>query len=171
MVDELPPYLDLCIAVILEKRRAKSPWLDFVWTSVAALPGPLSTPPWTCIADEGEVARFFGGNTEICLYHTETNNYRENLLSTSPSIWIALQPIDGDVPYVLSAATVDPAEGESFTQAGQALVDVVPMPDSLRELVAAFTETYAVRQHTHKRRRDEVTLAMVGVLKSEPSPK
>jgi hypothetical protein len=52
------------------------------------------------------------------------------------------------------AATVDPAEGEALTEAAQAIVGAVAMPQALHELVAEFVATYHVEHAFEKRKRD-----------------
>jgi hypothetical protein len=51
--------------------------------------------------------------------------------------------------------TVDPAEGESFTQAGGDIVDAVPMPAAVREIVEAFVAQYHVAQPHYRRTRTD----------------
>ena len=45
------------------------------------------------------------------------------------ALGVALRPTGVEPPYDLIAVTADPAEGEAFTQNGDHLVDVVPMPE------------------------------------------
>jgi hypothetical protein len=52
------------------------------------------------------------------------------------------------------AVTADPAEGESFTQAGDDLVGAVPMPRAVRNMVEAFVVEHHVEQPFFKRKRD-----------------
>ena len=60
---------------------------------------------------------------------------------------------------VVVTITADPAEGESFTEAGLELaertVETVPMPPSLATLLADFVVEHHVERVFHKRRRDQ----------------
>jgi hypothetical protein len=87
------------------------------------------------LAAAEDAATFYVGAAAIELYRTETDHYRSNLDSGAPSVWIALRPTGAEPPYALFAVTADPAEGESFTQAGDDLVEAVPMPSAVREIV------------------------------------
>ena len=80
--------------------------------------------------------------------------YRDNLASAAPSLWVALRPTGVEPPYAIVAVTADPAEGESFTQAGDDLVEAVPMPPPVRDLVAAFVAEHHVERPFVKRERD-----------------
>ncbi len=50
--------------------------------------------------------------------------------------------------------TADPAEGEAFTDAGGNLVEAVPMPASIAEIVERFVAEHRVERPFVKRRRD-----------------
>ena len=55
------------------------------------LGGLPDAAPWTPLAIDREAATFYAGAAEIELYRSETENYRGNLASGAPSIWVALQ--------------------------------------------------------------------------------
>ena len=122
------PLTRIAVGVVVERRKARSAWVDFTWQPVAVLPGQPDTAPWTILSSDAETATYYAGTAEIALYRTETGYYRDNLMSGSPSLWVALRPTGVEPPYEIVAVTADPAEGESFTQAGDDLVDAVPMP-------------------------------------------
>jgi hypothetical protein len=152
------PHASIPVGVVVERRRAASPWLDVVWRPVAALSGLAGglpdTAPWTALSATADAATFYVGGAAIALYRTETEQYRSNLTSPQPSLWIALRPTGGDPPYRLFAVTADPAEGESFTQAGDDLVDAVPMPAAVHQVIAAFVAEHHVEQTHYRRKRD-----------------
>jgi len=50
--------------------------------------------------------------------------------------------------------TADPAEGESFTQVGDDLVEAVPMPVAVRDTIEAFIAEHHVERPFIKRKRD-----------------
>jgi Protein of unknown function (DUF3305) len=149
-----PPLTRIPIGVVVERRKAASPWIDFIWRPVMALSGQPDAAPWTVLACDAEAATFYAGATDIGLYRTETDRYRDNLASGAPSLWVVLRPTGAEPPYRLLAVTADPSEGESFTQAGDDLVGPVPMPVPVREIVEAFVAEHHVEQVFHKRKRD-----------------
>jgi hypothetical protein len=153
-MSRVEPLLRLVVGVVVERRKAVSRWADTVWRPVAVLGGLPDAAPWTALASEGETATYYAGPAEIALYRAETDSYRRNLLSGAPSIWVALQATGGEPPYETAVATMDPAEGESLTEAGQAIVEAVPMPEPLREIIAAFVAEHHVERGFEKRKRD-----------------
>lgn len=148
------PLLRVPVGVVVERRKARSPWVDVIWRPVAVLAGLPETIPWTLLASDENSERFYAGAVEIELYRSETDNYRRNLASETPSLWVVLQPTGGDPPYALASVTADPAEGEGFTEAGAAIVEALPMPEPLRDAIAGFVAAYHVEHVFKKRIRD-----------------
>ena len=149
-----PPLAKIAVGVVVERSKSASQWADFYWRPLGVLPGAPDTPPWTKLNDNGERASFYAGSTDVELYRTETANYRDNLQSETPSLWIVLRPVEADPPYELASVTADPAEGEAMTEAGANLVATVPMPQPMQEAIAAFIAEHHVEQMFVKRKRD-----------------
>jgi len=148
------PQLRLPVGVVVERRKASSPLADFLWRPVSVLAGLPDAAAWTALSEDGESATFYAGSADIALYRSEVENYRSNLASQAPSIWVALAATGGTPPYEVVAVTADPAEGEGLTEPGQAIVEAVPMPDAVRDAVAEFVAQYPVEARFTKRRRD-----------------
>jgi len=148
------PLLRIPVGVVVERRKASSRWADVVWRPVTLLAGLPDATPWTVLATEGETVTFYAGAVEIELYRSDTENYRRNLESGSPSVWVALQPTANDPPYEIAAVTADPAEAEGLTESAQAIVEAVVMPESLRDAVAVFVAEHHVERIFEKRTRD-----------------
>jgi Protein of unknown function (DUF3305) len=153
-VSVAPALATIAVGVVVERRRAQSAWIDFTWQPVTVLVGLPDASPWTVLSEEGDRATFYAGAAEIALYRTETTNYRDNLGSGTPRLWIALRPTGVDPPYEIVAVTADPAEGEALTETGSDLVDVVPMPEAIRALIDAFVAEHHVERPFFKRKRD-----------------
>ena len=149
-----PALARIPVGVVVERRKAASPWIDFIWRPVTVLAGVPETAAWTLLSAEGEVATFYAGAAEIALYRTETGNYLSNLTSGAPSLWVALRPTGVEPPFEIVAVTADPAEGESFTQVGDDLVEAVPMPAAVQAIVEAFVAEHHVERPFVKRKRD-----------------
>ena len=103
------------VGVVVERRKAASPWIDFTWKPVAVLAGEPEASPWTRLSEDADAVTFYAGAAQIELHRTETGNYRANLAAGTPLLWVALRPTDSDPPYALFAVTADPAEGEAWT--------------------------------------------------------
>jgi hypothetical protein len=158
----------LAVGVLVERRKAKSPWVDFLWRPVSVLAGVPSAAPWTPIDEQGDVTTFYAGEAVIDLHRTETANYRGNLASGAPLLWVILRPTAAKPPFNVLAVTADPAEGEALTGAGNDLVETVPMPVSIREKVATFVAEYHVERPSFRRQRDRSGLPAPGRPVDEP---
>jgi hypothetical protein len=171
-VTTTPALATIAVGVVVERARAASPWIDFVWKPLAVLAGRPEAAPWTQLSAEGETATFYAGPAEIALYRTETAYYRDNLATGAPRLWVALRATGVEPPYEVFAVTADPAEGEALTEAGNDLVDVVPMPPPIREVVEAFVAEHHVERPFVKRKRDRAdpeALGRRGPLSKEPN--
>ena len=145
------------VGVVVERRKAKSVWVDFLWRPVSGFAGKPTAAPWTPLDTEADTTLFFAGQAVIELHRTETTNYRDNLASGTPALWIALRPVASERPYEILAVTADPAEGEAFTDAGSNLVEAVPMPPDVVEVVVKFIAQHHVARPFVKRQRDQQT--------------
>ncbi len=152
----------IAVGVVVERRKAQSPWIDFTWKPVSVLPGQPEAASWTTLSSDGDGATFYAGTADIELYRTETANYRSNLATGAPSLWVALRPTGAEPPYDLFAVTADPAEGEAWTEAGNDLVDVVAMPEPVRAVVDAFITEHHVDRPFIKRKRDRANPDAMG---------
>ena len=146
------------VGVVVERHTAKSPWLDFLWKPIAVLPGIPSAAPWTPINTEADVVTFYAGQAVIELHRTETANYRDNLASGAPLLWVVLRATSTAAGLDLLAVIADPAEGEALTGAGTDLVKSVPMPASIRASLEAFVAEHHVEQPHYRRQIDRTGL-------------
>jgi hypothetical protein len=148
------PLSQIVVGVVVERRKADSPWIDFLWRPVGILPDAPDMAEWSVLREEGETVLFYAGSRTIEFHRSETARYRENLATGSPMLWVVLSPTEAEWPYALAAVTADPAEGEVFTEAGANLVETVIMPDVIREAVEAFVSEHHVEREFVKRKRD-----------------
>jgi uncharacterized protein DUF3305 len=147
--------VSIAVGVVVERHKATSKWLDFVWRPASLLIGVPSTEAWTPLGPVADTTLFYAGAAIIDLHRTETANYVDNLQSGKPQLWVVLRPTGSEPPYDVMAVTADPAEGEAFTEAGNDLVETVPMPGPIVQAVEAFVAEHHVERPFFKRERDE----------------
>ena len=140
------------VGIIVERHKAASQWIDYVWRPASA-GGVPQTKPWTILSQDGDVTTFYAGAATIELFKSATAQYRDNLAGDL-SLWVVLRPTESDPPYSLFAVTADPSEGEAFSETGADLVEVVPLPDNVREAMIDFVAEHHVEQSFFKRKRD-----------------
>lgn len=148
------PDLRIPVGVLVRRSRATSQWIDHLWQPVEVLVGEPEASPWTVVESDGDTTTFYAGAADLEIYRAETGNYRDNLVSGRPSIWVALRSAEAEMPYRLFAVTADPTEGEGYTQAGTDIVEAVPMPQAIEDVLAAFVAEHHVETPFFKRKRD-----------------
>ena len=156
------PQQTIAVGVVVERSKAASRWSDYLWRPLSVIVGAPATAPWSKLSDDGEHTRFFAGVADIALHRTETANYQSNLLSEQPLLWVVLRPSETSMPYELLMVTADPAEGEAMTEAGNNLVDTVPMPLAVQQTLASFVAEHHVERSFSKRERDRADPEKVG---------
>lgn len=142
------------VGVLVERHKATSPWIDYVLRPASVLEGVPSAAPWTVLGSAGDATTFYAGAATVELHRTETANYLSNIDSGVPLLWVALRPTGVEPPFEVVAVTADPAEGEALTEVGQDIVDTVPMPDTIAQVVEAFIAEHHVDRPFFKRRRN-----------------
>jgi hypothetical protein len=142
------------VAVVVDRIKAESPWIDYIWQPSAVLVGEPDAKAWTRLSGDDERMSFYAGSASVEFYGSETAHYRDNLAGHG-KLWIVMTPTDSDPPYQVVKVTADPAEGESYTETGANLVEAVPMPEAIREALEAFVTTHHVEGAAfYKRTRD-----------------
>ncbi len=147
--------MTIAVGVVVERSKAATQWDDFLWRPVAVLPGEPDTPAWTKLSGDEQRLSFYAGTATIELYRTETTQYRDNLASGTPSLWVVLRHRAGDPPHEVHLVTANPTEGEASTESGSDIVDAVPMPRSIAATIAAFVAEHHVERTFIKRQRDK----------------
>jgi hypothetical protein len=143
----------IILGVVIERRQPVSQWIDALWLPVAVLPGAPELAPWTRLGHTETGERFYAGAFEMELHRTDTPTYRDNLASGDPRVWVAARLTGTEPPLAIVGVTADPAEGESYTEAGDDIVEHVPMAPELAALLAAFVAEHHVERAFIKRRR------------------
>ncbi|HWV52128.1 DUF3305 domain-containing protein [Pseudorhodoplanes sp.] len=150
------------VGVVVERVKAESQWIDYIWQPSAVLVGEPEANPWTALSGDDDRMSFYAGSTVVEFYASETAHYRDNLIGDC-KLWIVMAPTESDPPYQLTKVTADPAEGESYTETGVNLVEAVPMPDAIRDALVAFVSAHHVKDTTFfKRARDRADPEALG---------
>jgi len=153
--------LTIPVGVIVDRIKAQSQWVDYLWQPSAVLVGEPETAPWTQLSGDDNRASFYAGSATIELYRSDTGNYRDNLMGDG-KLWVVLTPADSNPPYALFKVTADPTEGEAQFEASVNVVDTVPMPDAVREVLERFVAEHHVEQPFFKRKRDRANPEALG---------
>lgn len=154
MIDEC-----MMIGMVLERLQSTHPWSavagqGYSWLPAGIFTTPPETPAWTQIGGTAERRQVYAGQAELHFYSTDTANYRDNLTSGAPKLWVALRKCDNDPPIEILRVTADPAEGEALTEAGDNQVETIAMPADIAGALAGFIAAHHVERPIVKRKRD-----------------
>ncbi len=141
----------LTVGIVVERRKATSPWIDTLWLPAAVLPSAPDLAPGTPLGTTETGERFYAGPYTLEFHRTDTPTYRDNLTTGQPRIWVAARLTEAGVRIV--GVTADPAEGESYTEAGDDIVEHVPMPPEIAGILAEFVAEHHVERAFIKRKR------------------
>lgn len=144
----------IMVGVVVERRRMDNPWQAERWSAVAVLPGVPVVPPGTVLGEGDGWARLYAGSVEVALFPGETDNYKHNLGSPQPSVFVILRADSGGTPPRLLGATVDPGEIDAHSDAGDDLIEALPLPPEMAAWMQDFVARHHVERPFHKRQRD-----------------
>jgi len=149
-----PDTVGIPVAVLAERRPGVTKWAEHVWRVVEVLEAAPPVPAWTLLREEAGRSLFFAGEAEVLLHPTDTTNYKHNLEAAQPLVWAVLR--EGATPsgFVLQTVTVDPGEAHLHADAGNDLVEALPMPPGLRAAATEFVARHHKEQAFFKRKRD-----------------
>ena len=151
--------MEMTLGLVVERRRSTHPWSvaagqEFTWLPVQVISPPPAAASWTALSGDDELMRFYAGQVVLSIYSTDTANYRDNLASGRPKLWVAMLRNDGDPALTIVAISADPAEGEAWTEAGRHVVEILDMSDEIAAQLARFIADHHVERPIIKRKRD-----------------
>jgi hypothetical protein len=149
-----PDTLRIGLAVVAERRPATSPWVDWVWRVVDVIEHAPDTPPWTVLRQEPSRTLFLAGHATLSMHPTDTDNYRQNLESDDPRVWVVLRNADGEPGMALHLVTLDPGEAHLYADVGNDTLESLPLPAFLLGPARDFVAVHHKERSFHKRRRD-----------------
>lgn len=153
-MSRVPPLVSIPVGIVIERRKANSPWLDYVWRPVSVLPGVPDAEPWTVLDGDAECVNFYAGASAIELYRSDTAGYRDNLTTGCALLWVVLRPTGREPVFEIAAVTAEPSEGEAASENPTDIVETVPMPEPVRAALTKFVAEHHVDRPFVKRKRD-----------------
>jgi hypothetical protein len=158
-----PDSVVIPVAVLMERRKATSPWIDFTWRAIEVLEEVPPVAPWTVLREtEDGRTLFFAGSAEVALHPTDTTNYKHNLEAAQPLAWVILRHGDTPAGLALHGVTLDPGEAHLHADSGTDLLESLPMPPGLRAIASEFVARHHKEHVFHKRKRDKADPEALG---------
>ncbi len=142
------------VGVVVECRRIEDRWRSEVWRAAALAPAP-EEDTWRLLRDDGQAKMYLAGPLCLELHRADADGYRYNLTSSNPSLFVVLRPDEagGMRPHLVTAS---PEEAQTHMESGDEIVDTLPIPAALRQMIEEFCLRFPAMEFK-KRRRDEKT--------------
>lgn len=156
------------VGVIVARKPLRMPWADHAWLPYAVLPAAPNATPGTHLGTDGDGALFYAGPCELALHPSSAPNYRDNLASGRPSLWVALR-LGDDGSCAVAGVSADPYEGEALTEGIGGLVEALPMPAEIRAGIAAFCDAFPAERPFFRRERDRADPDALGSRRRTPA--
>jgi hypothetical protein len=137
------------VAVVLERRSARSPWVDHVWSAAGIAVGRHSARQNAeLLREEAGVAYFLVGGLEVRLHVDECESYYHNMRSDSPRAYVvARHSGEDDMPRpFLVSMSFD--EAHAYLE-GDDDVFAVDVPPELYR----WTEAYVIANYFPEKKR------------------
>ena len=128
---------DFPIAVIMQRRPARSRWADCVWEPWSVLPGDPGGAPRRLL-EEGGVAQWLYPGFTLLLHKDETEGYYMNVSARDPRVFV-LWRMEGERGLPLEV-TASSEEAGRWLDGGHS-VDGVAMPPEIYAWVGGYVES------------------------------
>ncbi|MCB1723485.1 MAG: DUF3305 domain-containing protein [Gammaproteobacteria bacterium] len=143
------------VAVILERRPATSPWIDFVWqaSGIAVGAHPPTAEPQTVREDE-DLALFIVGGLKVQLFVDECESYYYNLVSDTPRAFVIAhvdEPGGRPMPFRVSMSF---DEAHAYLE-GEDEIYAVEVPAALYRWTEAFVIANYFPEKKRKRKLND----------------
>lgn len=142
------------VGIVLERRDSTSRWVDHIWTPVAVVPEMLPTDGWQLLVSHEGLSQFQYAAVPLTLHRRMGEAYDANVETESPAVWVMLDDDDADtVPYKVRGVTADPYEAQGMLDAGEGIVERVPMPAALVQWMIEYLKQMPEPEAFRKRKR------------------
>lgn len=141
------------VGIIVERRRSRSRWEDWIWQPVEAIPGLPAGEPWRIVAQGGGWTRYHATSLPLRLEKGATAEYLVNLAQAAPRVYVVLRRSPATMPWQPLLVTVAPDEAGSYLDGGDEVVEGVPMHEAVRAWLQDFVRRHHVEKPFVKRKR------------------
>lgn len=160
----------LPLGVVVRRTPGATRWAKWAWRVTAVLPG-AGPADWRELRREGDAVEYYAGTAEFTLWRTDTEAYLVALSSEPPSVYVVMRRTDDPARpdgMTLVRVTASAFEAQDHCDAGDDMVEAVPMPPGLIAFVREFVERHHVEEVFVKRRRKNARVDLVEDGKGDP---
>lgn len=144
------------MGIVVERKKLDHPWAEARWRPVSLLPGFRGAAQWQEIARGEDWCHYLCAVLPLTLHRKETEAYRTNLQDGVPVAYVVLRPReDPESEREIEAVqvTASPFDAQDFLDSGDDIVEALPMPESVAELIEKFVAEHHVEEPFKKRKQ------------------
>jgi hypothetical protein len=144
------------LGVVVDRHWNENVWAGERWSVADVVGGPAEVAAWTALAEGPGWRRYYAGPLILELFIGAAAEYRRNLTSSRPALYVILRRDRSEPGVTLLGATVDPGEIEVHADSGDDLIDALPLPRYLAAWLWDFVDRHYVERPLYRRQRDRV---------------
>ncbi len=152
--------ISMPLGVVIRRVPGVTHWAAYAWRVVAVLPG-AAPKQWKELRREGDVVEYHAATLTLELHRAEAEAYRNGLSAAVPSVFVVLDPAEGEFGVSVRLVTASPYEAQDYADTGEEMVEQVAMPAGLVAWVEAFTSRHFAEEVFVKRRRNKERVDLV----------
>lgn len=152
------------LGIVIERRDIDNPWQDHVWQPVAVIPGAPEVDEWKVVNRGKGWIQYHAATLPLELHRQETAAYIYNLASHTPVVYVVLRHGEetGEHEVEPFLVTASPNEAQDLLDAGDDIIEGVPMPEVIMAWAQAFVAEHHVEESHYKRKRKRLDPDKVG---------
>jgi hypothetical protein len=150
------PSITIPVGVVVEREKIDHPWQEYRWRPVSIFLNAPEVSEWRELRRGGNFVHYHAATLPLELHRKETNAYRTNLATGEPAVYVVLRDDPGacsDWPVSVHLVTASPFEAQAYGESGLEIIELVPMPEPLVELLEEFIAAHHVDEPFVKRQR------------------
>ncbi|MEP2943499.1 MAG: DUF3305 domain-containing protein [Hyphomicrobiales bacterium] len=148
------------LGIIIEKRKSKHPWGDWIWKPVEVIPGAALIDDWVTLQEGEDWTHYHIATLQLVLHRKETEAFKMNLENEAPHLYVVLRENDDPTgrPIEAHMVTASPYDAQDYLDTSEDIIEKVPMPSAIFEWIKAFVQEHHKEEVFIKRRRDKLDI-------------
>jgi hypothetical protein len=154
----MSPSITLPVGVVVAREKIEHPWQECRWRPVSVFLNAPEVAEWRELRRGDGFVHYHAATLPLELHRKETNAYRTNLATGEPAVYVVLREDPGassSWPVTVHLVTASPFEAQAYGESGLEIIELVPMPEPLIELVEEFIAVHHVDEPFVKRQRQK----------------
>jgi hypothetical protein len=144
------------VGVVVSREKTGHPWQEYRWRPVSVFLNAPEVAEWRELRRGDDFVHYHAATLPLELHRKETSAYRANFATGEPAVYVVLREDPGTSsswPVTVHLVTASPLEAQAYGESGLEMIELVPMPEPLVELVEAFISVHHVEEPFVKRQR------------------